>query len=67
MKTLRVVVRTVDVSTYEIEVEDDFPSEPGSRVTEAAVTEAWYEDGFDWPRVDSEQIDEEIIEFEIVG
>lgn len=60
MKTLRVVVRTVEVSTYETEVEDAFGTDT------AEVHDLFYEEGFTWPRAESEIIDESIEDYEFI-
>jgi hypothetical protein len=56
------VVRTVDYSTYETEVDDDFDAEVVSN-----VHDLYWEEGFTWPRVDSEINDEEVIDYELVS
>ena len=62
MKILRVVVKTTELSVYEAEVHDDFDVEVMSD-----VHELFWEEGFDWPRVESENLDEEIVDYELVG
>lgn len=56
------MVRTVDYSTYETEVDDDFDAEVVSN-----VHDLYWEEGFTWPRVDSEINDEEVIDYELVS